>query len=127
MLCLTCNYRSEENQISEQELEPNCLLPHSVPSHLQKSPLCLLFGHMILAQLAAQQLGRLNGAPLGTLHSLVAVKIWLGSWRCGFEPLEEGTANRPLTSWMTALINRLQNVSICKTCKISSSRVISAV
>lgn len=110
LVCFTCNYRLEENQTSEQELEPNSLFPRSAPSHLQKSPVCLLFGHMILAQLAAQQLGGLNGAPLETLHSLVVVKIWLGGWRCWFEPLEEGTAIRSLTSWMTALINRL----LCK-------------
>lgn len=107
------------NKWVSRNYNPNAYFPTHCLHYrsCSESPACLLFGYVTLAQLATKQLGRLNGATLGTVCSCqMAGKLetlvwttWGGNCNQFSHFLEDCSHQRTI----------MQNVSICKTCKIS--------
>lgn len=133
---LTCNYRLEENQISEQEPAPKVLLAHSLPSLwiYSQSPASSLdtqFGHSWLYNISASA-GRLEWCPSWDMMSPRSRQAWLGSWRCSLEPLEEATCNQVShfldgCSLISNHLHNMQNLFLlesnsCPVTKLSSGK-----
>lgn len=132
LLHFTCNYRLDDALEGREAIQRNKWVSRNYnptayfPTHClhyrscSEPPACLLFGHVTLTQLATKQLGRLNGATLGTVCSCqnMAGKpetlVWT-TW---------GGKGNQFSHFLGDCSHQqtiMQNVSICKTCKISPS------